>query len=102
VAANGKVQGKGKAWFTKEYTKKLIQPKFLRPIAKIAGYKQIKSSWELEGTMRTAHLDLGITDSLLWKLAVKKKVPAEFRRIAQGDAPLWSTDPSPNRNVAKR
>lgn len=94
VQANGKLHVEGQGWFTEAYTKKLVKPKFLWPIAKLVGYKRIKSRYELDGTLREARLDLGITDSLLWKLAIKSRVPEPLRKIATGDAPVWSADPS--------
>ena len=39
-----------------------------------------------------ARLALGITKSLAWKMAIKNKVPEDMRKIALGQAPLWSTD----------
>jgi hypothetical protein len=93
IRANGKLHIEGKAWLTQAYTKKLVKPKILWPIAKLVGYKQIKSAWELDGSLREAKLDLGITDSLLWKVAIKKRVPEPLRKIATGDAPVWSADP---------
>jgi hypothetical protein len=90
VQASGKLHVEGQGWFTEAYTKKLVKPKFLWPVAKLIGYKRIKSRYELDGSLQEARLDLGITDSLLWKLAIKKRVPEPLRKIAQGDAPVWS------------
>jgi hypothetical protein len=96
VTADGKVSGKGEAWFSEQFTRKLIKPGFLRPIARLVGLKRIKSKFEVHGTLRKAKLDLGITDTLLWKLAIKNRVPQPLRKIATGDAPLWNADaPAP-------
>lgn len=100
VRANGKLHVEGEGWFTEAYTKKLVKPKILWPIAKLVGYRRIKSHYELDGTLREARLDLGITDSLLWKLAIKKRVPEPLRKIATGDAPVWSTGPAGASRVA--
>ena len=103
VQANGKLHVEGQGWFTEAYTKKLVKPKILWPIAKLVGYKRIKSRYELDGTLQEARLDLGITDSLLWKLAIKKRVPEPLRKIAMGDAPVWSSEHAAStRRVAKK
>jgi hypothetical protein len=41
---------------------------------------------------------LEVTPSLLGKPATKNKVPAPQRKIATGDAPLWSGDAFTNVN----
>jgi hypothetical protein len=98
ITADGKVTGKGKAWFTEKYTRQLIKPKFLRPVARLVGFKRVKSDFKLDGTLAEARLHMGITKSLLWKVAIKNKVPAPLRKIATGDAPLWSGDAFTNVN----
>jgi len=103
IQANGKLHVEGQGWFTEAYTKKLVKPKFLWPIAKLVGYKRIKSRYELDGSLQEARLDLGITDSLLWKVAIKKRVPEPLRKIALGDAPVWSSEQPPSKSrVAKK
>jgi hypothetical protein len=103
IQANNKLHIEGRAWFTEAFTKKLIKPKILWPLAKLIGKRQIKSAFELDGTLQEARLDLGITDSVLWGLAIKKRVPEPLRKIATGDAPIWSTDfPPPSKVAAGR
>ncbi|MGV3722618.1 MAG: hypothetical protein ACO1SX_17065 [Actinomycetota bacterium] len=102
IQANNKLHIEGRAWFTEAFTKKLIKPKILWPLAKLIGKRQIKSAFELDGTLQQARLDLGITDSVLWGLAIKKRVPEPLRKIATGDAPIWSTDFTPPAKVAAR
>ncbi|HTE17763.1 MAG TPA: hypothetical protein VK689_05200, partial [Armatimonadota bacterium] len=92
VTADGRVQGKGKAWFTRDYTKKLVKPRFLYPLVKLIGYGQLKSDYKLMGTLREARLTMAITRSLIWKVGMKKKVPEHLRKIAKGETPLWSAD----------
>jgi len=102
VTADGRVQAKGKAWFSEAYTKQLIKPKFLRPLARLVGIKRIKSDYKVSGTLQEARLDMDITRSLLWKTVIKKKVPEPLRNIATGDAPIWSGDGAANQRVAGR
>jgi len=102
IRANNKLHIEGRAWFTEAYTRQIIRPKILWPLAKLIGKRQIKSAWELDGTVREAKLDLGITDSVLWGLAIKKRVPEPLRKIATGDAPIWSTNLPPPAKVATR
>lgn len=90
VTVDGRVRGEGKGWFTEQFTKKLVKPRILWPIAKLVGYRRLKSDFKVDGTMADARLHLGITRSLAWKLAIKKKVPEPLRKIALGEAPLWS------------
>lgn len=92
VSADGRVHIRGKGWFPEAFTKKLVRPRFLWPVAKLVGFRRLKSDFEIEGTLREARLDVGITDSLLWKLAIRKRVPKPLRRIATGDVPLWFAD----------
>jgi hypothetical protein len=94
IFASGKVEGKGNAWLTSAFTKKLVKPRFLYPLAKLVGWGRVKSRFEVHGTLREARLDMGITDSIVWKLAIRKRVPEPLRRIATGDAPIWSGDPT--------
>lgn len=91
ISPEGVVAGKGRAWFSKAYTKQLIKPKFLYPIAKLVGHGKLNSRFEVHGTLARARLDMGIKDSLLWKVGMKKKVPEDLRRIAVGEAPLWGS-----------
>lgn len=98
VTSDGRVDIRGKGWFAEGFTKKLVKPKILWPIAKLVGLKRIKSNYKIQGTLRQAKLDMSITDTLLWKLAIKKKVPEPLRRIAMGDVPLWSAND--NRAIA--
>lgn len=100
VAVNGKVSVKGKAWFSSRYTKQIVKPKILYPVAVIAGLGRIKSSFEVNGSLREARLSLGITKSLAWKVAIKDRVPPPLRLIALGQTPLWSGDPAPQTRVA--
>jgi len=95
VTASGKLSAKGKAWLTSRYTKQLFKPKFLYPVASAVGLGRIKTDFEIHGTAQEARLDLGITDSLLWKLGIKSKVPEDLRKLATGQVPLWSTDGPP-------
>lgn len=89
VHPDGTLEGGGKAWFSKEYTKKVFRPKFLYPVAKLFGHGKLHSRFELHGTIQQARLDMGIKDSLLWKAGLKKKVPEPLRSIATGKTPLW-------------
>lgn len=89
IAPDGVLYGDGKAWFSKQYTKQLVKPKFLYPIAKLIGHGKLHSRFEVHGTLRRAMLDMGIKDSLLWKAGLKKKVPEPLRAIATGKAPIW-------------
>jgi hypothetical protein len=91
VLADGAVEGKGQAWFAKDYTKKIFKPKFLYPVAKLFGQGKMHTRYELHGTLASARLDLGIKDSVLWKLGLKKKIPESLREIAIGKAPLWGS-----------
>lgn len=102
VQADGTLYGKGKAWFTESFSKKLVKPRFLWPLAKLAGFRRISSRWKVHGTLSEARLDLGITDSLAWKLGMRKRVPEPLRKIATGDAPLWQVDFADRRHVAAR
>jgi hypothetical protein len=84
----GAVTGTGKAWFSKEYTSRLIKPSGFGWLAKLFGLREIKSDFTLSGTSSAVSLNASITRSLVWKLA-KGKVPAEFQKIATGKSPLW-------------
>jgi hypothetical protein len=37
----------------------------------------------------------GITKSPVWKVAIKNKIPEDLRKIATGEAPLWTTEGAP-------
>ncbi len=91
VTSGGRVDMGGKAWFTADFTKKIVKPSILYPLAKLVGHGKAHSRWEVEGTLKRARLEMGITKSLLWKLG-KKKVPEPLRDIATGKTPLWSVD----------
>jgi hypothetical protein len=85
---SGPVYGEGKAWFTKEYTSKLVRPTGWGWLAKLVGIRQVKSDFKLGGTADRVTLNAGITRSMLWRFA-KGQVPKEFREIAAGKTPLW-------------
>jgi len=102
VGADGRIQGKGEAWFSERFTRSLIKPGFLRPIARLVGFKRLKSRYTVVGTTQRAKLDMSITDSLLWKFVVKKQVPKPLQRLATGEVPLWSVDQPQRGQVAKR
>ncbi len=92
ITGKGQVDIRGKGWFAEGFTKKLFKPRILWPVAKLVGFRRLKSDFKIRGTLREARLDAGITDGLLWKLAIRKRVPEPLRRIATGDVPLWSAD----------
>ena len=102
VAADGRVSARGDAWFTSRYTKKLFKPKILYPLASLVGLGRLKSRFEVNGTVNRAHLDLAITRSAVWRVAIKKKVPEDLRLIATGKAPLWSGEAPPTTRIAVR
>lgn len=87
-ADGGTVFGKGKAWFSKSYTSKLIKPSGWGWLAKLVGIREIKSSFTVSGTSDRVMLNAGITKGLMWKVA-KGRVPKEFQKIAAGKSPLW-------------
>jgi hypothetical protein len=84
----GDVSAKGKAWFTREFTSRMIKPTGFGWLAKLAGIRQIKSDFTLGGTSDRVILKAGITDTLMWKLA-KGQMPKEFQDVAAGKTPLW-------------
>lgn len=84
----GPVSGGGKAWFSKEYSKKLIKPTGWGWLASLVGVRQIKSDFTIGGTSSEVMLDAAITRSLMWKVA-KSRVPPQFQKIAAGKTPLW-------------
>ena len=102
VSADGRVTGKGKAWFTDKFTRTLIKPPFLASVARVFGFRQLKSDFKVDGSLRDARLHMGITKSVLWKLAIRKKVPEPLRKIATGDAPLWQSEGPPPSRVTLR
>ncbi len=87
-ADGGTVFGKGKAWFSKSYTSKLIKPSGWGWLAKLVGIREIKSDFTVSGTSDRVMLNAGITKGLMWKFA-KGRVPKEFQQIASGKSPLW-------------
>jgi hypothetical protein len=87
-SATGPVYAEGKAWFSKDYTSKLIKPSGWGWLAKLVGIREIKSDFTLTGTADEVTLNADITRSLLWKFA-KGRVPKEFQAIASGKSPLW-------------
>jgi hypothetical protein len=84
----GAVSGTGKAWFSKNYTAKLLKPSGFGWLAKLFGLKEIKSDFTLSGTSDEVKLNAGITRGLLWKFA-KGQVPKNLQKIAAGQSPLW-------------
>lgn len=86
--AEGPVWGKGTAWYSKEYTARLIKPTGFRWLARLAGVKQIKTDFTLSGTAERVNLNAAITKGMLWRLA-KGHVPKEVQLIATGKSPLW-------------
>jgi hypothetical protein len=92
VTADGRVELKGKAYFTDSFTKKVFKPKFLYPIARLFGWGKLKSDYQVKGTLAEARLTMGITKNTIWKLGVKNEVPEHLRKIATGEKPLWSAD----------
>jgi len=91
VTADGRVHLEGKSWFTDKFTKKVFKPRFLYPLAKLFGFGKLKSGFEVDGTLQEGRLTMGITDSTIWKLGVRKEVPERLRKIAKGEVPLWSS-----------
>jgi hypothetical protein len=102
ITAGGKVTLKGKGWFTKAFTKKVVKPRFLYPLARFIGYGRMHSDFKVDGTLRQAKLKMAITNSLLWKIGMKRKVPENLRKIATGKAPLWSVDTFEGSRIAGR
>jgi hypothetical protein len=105
ITAAGQVQGDGKAWFTEQFTRKLVKPRFLWPVAKLVGLRRLKSDFTVRGSLREARLDMSITRTALWRVAIKRKVPEPLRRIATGDVPLWSVggyEPNRTRTASAR
>jgi hypothetical protein len=84
----GQVYGSGKAWFSREYTKKLLQPTGWRWLASLVGIREVKSGFTVAGTSDEVMLNASITQSLMWRFA-KGRVPREFQDIASGKSPLW-------------
>ena len=97
--SHGPVWAKGKAWFSKSYTSKMIRPSGWGWLAKLAGIRQVKSDFTLGGTSDRVTLNADITKGLLWKFA-KGTVPKEFQAIAAGKAPLWISPVEPATAVA--
>jgi len=85
---SGPVYARGKAWFSKGYTSKLMKPSGWGWLAKLVGVRELKSDFALTGSADRLMLDAGITRSVLWKFA-RGSVPREFQEIAAGKSPLW-------------
>jgi hypothetical protein len=98
--AAGPVFGKGKAWFSKGYTAKMLKPTGWGWLAKLAGIREVKTDFALGGTADRVMLNAGITRGTMWKFA-KGQVPREFQDVAAGKSPLWAAPPGALEAVAE-